>query len=357
HMVPSAFVPLASLPLTINGKLDVRALPAPELTGPAGGRGPRNPREEVLCGLFAEVLEVGRVGIDDNFFDLGGHSLSATRVVARTRSTLGIEVSLQELFHAPTVAGICELVDSRDAGGAQPTSILLRLRDRGSRPPLFCVHPATGLAWCYTGLLQHLGPDRPVYGLQTRGIGADTTRHASLAELVDDYLDHVRQVQPTGPYHLLGWSLGGGIAHAMACRLQEQGEEVALLAMMDAYPPDDSWRDDQPTSNWVAELMEREGAGQIRLDPELIEELFAASMRNQDIVLGETPGLFHGDLVFFTATLGREPDTPTSDEWSAFIDGEVLDHSVHCEHLDMTRPEPLREIAMELVRVLEPSAE
>ncbi|MEV0619367.1 non-ribosomal peptide synthase/polyketide synthase [Nonomuraea sp. NPDC050404] len=353
YMVPAAFVPLESLPLTINGKLDRRALPAPEFAGAADGRGPRDSREQLLCGLFAEVLGLSHVGIDDNFFDLGGHSLSATRVTAGMKAMLGIEVSLQELFHAPTVAGICELADARQAGSVRPSGILLPLRTRGSKPPLFCVHPATGLAWCYTGLLQHLGADRPVYGVQTRGLGTDTVRHSSLAELVDDYLAHIRQVQPTGPYHLLGWSLGGGISHAIACRLQEQGEEVALLAMMDAYPPEDTWREGMPDGNWVAMLMEREGAGQLNLDPALIEELYAASMRNLELMFGQTPGRFRGDLVFFTALQGRDPDEQSCGDWADFVEGQIIDHPIDCEHLDMTRPAPLSEIAEVLVRALD----
>ncbi|MFC6370552.1 alpha/beta fold hydrolase, partial [Nonomuraea thailandensis] len=275
------------------------------------------------------------------------------------RSTLGLEVSVRELFAAPTVAGISDLLDNGDTSATHPVDIVLPLRARGGKPPLFCVHPVTGLAWCYTGLLQHLGPDRPLYGLQTRGLAGDTTVHSTLGELVDDYLAQLRRIQPTGPFHLLGWSLGGGIAHAMACRLQEQGEEVALLAMMDSYPPAparDFGDSDRPTGNWVAQLIEREGAGQIELEPGLVDELYVSAVRNLALVLDAIPPVFHGDLLFFTATRGRALDAQGARSWAQHVAGEIVNHDIDTEHLDMSRPGPLGEIASVLARALEPPA-
>ncbi|MDK0523156.1 non-ribosomal peptide synthetase [Streptomyces sp. ML-6] len=378
HMVPSAVIELARLPLTSNGKLDRTALPAPgRPAGDARGRAPRSPREEQLCALFAEVLGADRVGVDDNFFDLGGHSLLAVRLAARVTAALGTEVSIGTVFRSPTVAALGAALDAAPDGASHddPLDVLLPLRPArdGDRAPLYCVHPAGGLSWCYAGLIRHLPADVPIYGLQAQGVGpatADEPLPASLEELAAHYVTRMREVQPAGPYRLLGWSTGGIIAHAMATRLQDLGEEVELLAILDAYPAE-GFRDlpvpdhaeamesllamgghgpetleGKPlTTEHVIEVLQREGSPLAALTTGTLESLAETYLNTNHLVRGFDHRRLDADVLFFRATVDTIDDTLTPDTWTPYVNGRIDNTDVACSHKDMTLPEPIAHIA------------
>jgi len=366
YMVPAAIVFLGELPLMPNGKLDRAALPEPDLAAAVGDAVPRDPTEEVLCELFAEVLELPRVGVHDGFFDLGGHSLLAARLIARIDEALGVKLNVGSLFAAPTVAGLGARV--RTGGKGDALGILLPLRTEGGKEPLFCVHPAAGLAWPFSGLMKHIDPARPLYGLQSRGLDEPAPVIANLHDMAAEYLEHVRAVQPHGPYHFLGWSFGGVIAHEMATQLQAAGEQVRFLCMLDSYPKD-VW-DELPTEQealkallymagydtseldedaldreHVMDVLSAEGSALANLEAHTVEAIID-NFANCAVLENEAEHeVFDGDVLFFTATVNPAKESLTSRMWEPYVAGAVENHDIACEHKDMTQPGPLAEIA------------
>ncbi|MEU4775488.1 amino acid adenylation domain-containing protein [Micromonospora sp. NPDC023644] len=337
YMVPPAFVALAAIPRTTNGKLDRAALPAPDLTATVGGRAPRDHREAVLCGLFAELLGLPEVGIDDDFFSLGGHSLLVARLMGRVRAEFGVEISIRTVFEAPTVAKLAPALATDTGGGS--TEVLLPLRTRGSGPPLFCVAPATGLAWAYAALLASL-PDRPVYGLQSVAAG----RGASVAELAADHVRRIREIQPAGPYHLLGASFGGLVAHEMATQLAESGESVAPLVLLDSYPVPAAWRELPPPDEHDAAAAVLGQAALGGLDEAQRRLAYDAFARNSRLAADWTPRRLTGDVLVVEATDGKTPDWPGPQSWEPHVDGRIDVHRLDCTHDGMLAAGPLARV-------------
>jgi amino acid adenylation domain-containing protein len=241
YMLPEAFVMLDEIPLTPNGKVDRRALPAPAAearVSEATFAAPSDGLELQLAKIWESTLGVRNVGVKDNFFELGGHSLLAVRLFARIREVFGRDLPLATLFGAPTVKQMAAIL--RQEGWAAPWESLVPIQPAGWKPPLFCVHAVGGNVLSYRGVASYLGEDQPVYGLQARGLdgksaagtGASTVP-SPLQEMAADYIKEMRTVQPEGPYMLAGHSSGGIIAFEMAQQLVRGGEKVGLLALLD----------------------------------------------------------------------------------------------------------------------------
>ncbi len=243
YMVPSAFVGVEHWPVTANGKLDRNALPKPPQQE-AGGLLPRTPLEQELAVLFAQAL--GReipVAVDADFFSLGGDSLSAVHLLLAIEKRWRCDLGLGALFAQPTVAALATRIAEPPAlaDHALGPVISLAATDADGPTPLFVLHPAGGIAWNYRTLARALQPARAVYGLQSPALDPKQPLPSSIEVMANDYVQRVVTLQPNGPVHLLGWSVGGILAQAMAVRLHEIGREVGELVLLDAYPSE-CWR-------------------------------------------------------------------------------------------------------------------
>ncbi|WP_370422390.1 amino acid adenylation domain-containing protein [Streptomyces sp. QH1-20] len=258
--------------------------------------------------------------------------------------------------------------------------VLLPLRETGTEPPLFCVHPAAGIAWSYAGLTGPLGTDHPVYGLQARGLDGEEVLPASIRDMAADYLDHIRTVQSTGPYHLLGWSFGGMVAQEMAVQLQRSGEKVALLAVLDAYPAGEptgqapvessvagrdvlamvleffgydrsAWEGESLTYPRFVQIAREQSGLLASFDEQRVAAVARIFANNATLSHAHEPRPFAGDLLVFAAR-ETSPDV-ARDLWRPLmIDGRADVVPVDCTHGELGRPGPLGEVGRELVRRL-----
>ena len=190
----------------------------------------RSSVENRLAKLWRDIF-VRPVGVDENFFEIGGDSVRAIDLMMRIEDCFGRRVSPSEFFAAPTIKGLAShLMDDN----VRSWSPLVPIQTKGNTTPLFCIHPGGGDVWCYHDLSRALGPQHPCYGLMAKGCDGVEPPLTSVTSMATSYLSAIRQQQPTGPYALAGWSFGGLVAFEIACQLQSDGEKVDLLAIIDS---------------------------------------------------------------------------------------------------------------------------
>ncbi|GGB36005.1 hypothetical protein GCM10011505_16840 [Tistrella bauzanensis] len=267
-MVPASVMVVERMPLTASGKIDRKSLPVPDTAGTARQDRPRSlpadRLEATLVEIWEAMLGTAPIGVDEDFFALGGHSLLGVRLVAEVKARFGQAVPLDLLMRAGTVRDMADHLRRHGqpdgAGHDAPGAGLVPLRRAGRGLPVFCLPPGGGTVFCYAPLVQRLAPGRPVYGLQAAGVEPGEAPHETLAQMAQAYIAAVRRVQPHGPYHLIGWSFGGHVAHEIAATLQADGETVAVLALLDTFPPEhvprveDRYRRDEAFLAYLAGL-------------------------------------------------------------------------------------------------------
>ncbi|OBI76391.1 hypothetical protein A5663_02925 [Mycobacterium sp. E740] len=365
YMVPAAVVTLEVLPLTVNGKIDTRALPAPEYSDAERYRAPVTAIEEILAGIYAQVLGVDRVSVDDSFFELGGDSLSAMRLVAVINKTLDTHLAVRTLFHAPSVRGLSEQLGKADSA---LELIPLEVFREGTGIPLCCIHEGNGQSYAYRNLRDYL--DCPIIGINQIPQDGETEPH-SIRDMARNYADRIQAAYPEGPYNLLGWSFGGPVAHEIAVELRRRGAVVHRLVMLDPVldadgdAADQTAVDESPAENRLLNLFLRSSGIEIpeQSEPltyqqaeELIREqgqavefvlppkpIFEFAVYNHNTNLSylreHTPEVFDGDMIVFSAARGENENNP--EDWRQYVAGDIAVYPVDCGHDEMTSTEVL----------------
>ncbi|EEF27605.1 antibiotic synthetase, putative, partial [Ricinus communis] len=375
YMLPSSYVSLDALPLTVNGKLDRRSLPAPRSAGTqANYTAPVSPEEILVCRLVADLLGIERAGITDNFFYLGGNSLLAARLAAGIRLHGGLDLRAFAVLDAPTLGDLAACLENGPSSGDKPSfHTLLPLRRTGSLPPLFCLHPVGGLCWPYAALLPFLPDAQPAYGLQAPGWQDGDRLPSTMDALIDACSDALTHVAPSGPIRLLGWSFGGILAHLLATRLQRRGRDVDRLIMLDAYPPAANHRGYPSRSDALwgdmainldldipPDLAGKRLDGTVMLDLARAQSHVLGSFtldqvhRLADVMANNSRLMervrferFAGPITFVSAgrrAPGFDPDRMTPESWRAFSTAGLISSTVDSTHNRMLSARSLKQM-------------
>jgi thioesterase domain-containing protein/acyl carrier protein len=350
--------------LTVNGKIDKRALPAPEYQHADRYRAPSTPVEEALAGIYAQVLGLQRVGVAESFFDLGGDSLSAMRVIAAVNSALEANLAVRTLFEAPTVEGLSRRLKSPNSS---VEVVPFEVFKNGPGVPLFCVHLLGGLAWPYRNLVPYL--DCPIVGVQqVPQDGGSSPR--SIREMAENHADAIQALYPDGPYNLLGWSSGGIIAHQLAVELRRRGCAVGRLIALDTHIDADVLKDvphfsesdalkmmlmaggvdigdaeigeqSRPlTYQQAAALVHQHDAAVFFPSKQLLEIIVKNMNTGTQLLPQHVPEIFDGDMIIFSA--GRSGTGSTLlQSWQPYISGNIVEYPVDCGHHEMLTTETL----------------
>jgi enterobactin synthetase component F len=362
YMAPAVLMVLPRFPMAPSGKVDRARLPAPEFIAGEYVE-PGSDTETLIAQVFAEFLGHDRVSVTDDFFALGGDSLQAMRAVAKIKTLTGKPATMHWFISDPCARALAKRVESAQHGEDAAMETVTALRAEGSRPPLFAIHPAGGLGWYYRGFLAYLDEAQPLYALQDPYVVKGGPKAESVEQYAEQYVAAIREIQPRGSYHLLGWSIGGNIAHAIAVALQRSGEEVGSLVMLDSFATFEGQTAVRAAEkDLFCDIATRWGqwlgadAGRAGSFEELMELMWNAVVRttvstqrqydamidsfrrSPEMVHAYDPGHFDGEILFFTA--GAENRAQAS-SWKPYVSDVINTVIADAYHLTMTHPETL----------------
>lgn len=334
---------------------------------------PRSALEFQLQQIWEELLDCGPIGINDDFFDLGGDSLLAMSVLAKVAKTTGHKLPVAGMLLTPTIRELAESLHAESDG--KNWSPLVPIRAKGTKPPIFLMHPAGGNALCYLQLTQNIPEDQPVYALQSAGIDGVHEPSQVIEEIAAEYVEAIRRFQPEGPYSVGGWSFGGLVAFEVAQQLRAAGQELSTVAIIDSgllysfavlrtvLPENDLGIFDLmrlPKDEQLVEFRARTASA--RLVPEdasqeLVERIFAVFIANMRATFNYRPQPYDGKLTLLVAgdSIVKTRHTPQRDWKSLCTDMEV--HSVSGTHLTMVHQPHVADLGSKLAACLQNQSE
>jgi len=385
YMIPSAFVTVEALPLTSNGKMDRRQLAADGVPIPRSGKSGIAPRDTIelqLSRIWEQLLGIHPVGVKDNFFDLGGHSMLAVQLMAHIERRFGQDLPLSILFQRSTIEELA--ISIRQQTENLINSPLVAIQPDGSKRPFFCVHPISGSVLCFTELARHLGADQPFYGLQSITMYDENGHNFCVQTMAACYIDAIRKIQPQGPYLIGGYSFGGYVAYEMAQQLRMQNQRIALLALldssaiMDVDAPSDKYVDGSPdeaallaafakSENLplsISEIRSMEPEGRVsyvlerasmahRLPPDMgpsqFRRLLSTYKINLQALRDYRPHIYEGEVTIFRANGSQRQEDET---WRPLATRGVQTYDVPGNHNTMLKEPHVEVLAERLASVL-----
>ncbi|MGD1022109.1 MAG: amino acid adenylation domain-containing protein [Candidatus Sulfotelmatobacter sp.] len=363
YMVPADFVFLETMPLTPNGKVDRRALPRPQVSTERGADfvAPRNEFESIMTRQWEQVLGKRPIGVRDNFFEIGGHSLAAARLMGMVGKEFGKKLLLTDLLQAPTIEELVALVRLETPSAAR--SAVIALQPLGSKPPLFFVHGLGGSVLRFRDLARHMAPGQPFFGIQAQGLDGTQPCLQRVEDMADVYLEHLRSAQPEGPYYLGGYSFGGYVALEMARRLQAQGEEIRALVLLDTYAVESKSVFERflslSTEQKIAYLKRRMRRYQKGIKRRIDFTFLPAAVKNVRRTLAAAENnykleAYSGRILLFRASEKglRGLEDPTGG-WHKYVAGGLEVHEIDGDHGDVLDEPNVESLARELRDCLE----
>lgn len=351
-LLPATVNPVAHMPLTPAGKPDRKRLPPPVVssTDRAAFVGPRTPTERMLAELWCHVLKLDDVGVHDNFFSLGGHSLLGIQLFTRVEKRTGRRLPIRTLFQAPTIAELAIALE-REAPAPSNWRHLSAIQPEGRRTPFFCVQGDEAHVY----LPKLLGGDQPFYGFGHQGEDGQAIEHTSVEDIAATYLKELRNARPHGPYVLGGYSFGGIVAYEMARQLTALGETVPLLVLLDAYAPAEGLRSataeerlHMPLKRWVMRRLIARHLRRGTIIPPALRHFHIIDTYGK-ATRAYTPGPYTGNVLLLRAE--GSPGTPDLG-WNALVSGGVEVRTVPGDHYSVIKEPYVRVLAANLLAAL-----